>query len=233
MLRLLALAVIDAFAIWFLYQLLDDGVIYLALTVGIITLLINVVFLREDLYPLRWMSPGLALMILMVVYPVLFTVYSAFTNYSDGHILTKQQAIDRFRADVGRCPSSDTELLHPPLSQKHYLDSMPTDGWGRPLHIQCPGHFQDEADVNGNFSLDPEFCDPAQGRFAVGADSPCAPQNSPCGELIGAAWSSDCVTAVARESWGASALSTLRSSSLKLAAETTMFAPVTRQSLPS
>jgi len=58
-----------------------------------------------------------------------------------------KQSIDRFRADVGRCPSSNTELLHPPLSQKHYLDRMPTDGWGRPLHIRCPGHFEDEADV--------------------------------------------------------------------------------------
>lgn len=58
-----------------------------------------------------------------------------------------KQAIDRFRADVGRCPSSDTELLHPPLSQKHYLDSMPVDGWGRPLTIRCPGHFEEEADV--------------------------------------------------------------------------------------
>ena len=58
-----------------------------------------------------------------------------------------KQAIDRFRADVGRCPSSNTELLHPPLSQKHYLDAMPTDGWGRPLHVRCPGHFEDEADV--------------------------------------------------------------------------------------
>jgi len=58
-----------------------------------------------------------------------------------------KQAIDRFRADVGRCPRSNTELLHPPLSQKHYLDSMPKDGWGRPLSIRCPGHFEEEADV--------------------------------------------------------------------------------------
>ena len=58
-----------------------------------------------------------------------------------------KQAIDRFRADVGRCPNSDTELLHPPLSQKHYLDSIPKDGWGRPLSIRCPGYFEEEAEV--------------------------------------------------------------------------------------
>lgn len=58
-----------------------------------------------------------------------------------------KQAIDRFRTDVGRCPASETELIHPPLSQTHYLDVMPTDGWGRPLLIRCPGRFDEEADV--------------------------------------------------------------------------------------
>ena len=58
-----------------------------------------------------------------------------------------KQATSRFRADVGRCPKSDAELLHPPVSQKHYLDSMPLDGWGRPLLLRCPGYFQYEAEV--------------------------------------------------------------------------------------
>lgn len=92
-LRLLGLAVIDAFTLWFLYQLVIDGVWFLAAAIAIITLGINVVFLREGLYPIRWLSPGLTLMLLMVVYPVIFTVYTAFTNYSDGHLLTKTQAI--------------------------------------------------------------------------------------------------------------------------------------------
>lgn len=92
-LRLLGLALVDAFALWFLYQLMRDGIWFLAAAVAIITLAINVVFLREGLYPLRWLSPGLSLMILMVVYPLLFTVYTAFTNYSDTQLLTKQQAI--------------------------------------------------------------------------------------------------------------------------------------------
>jgi type II secretory pathway pseudopilin PulG len=58
-----------------------------------------------------------------------------------------KHAIDHFRTDVGRCPESKAELLHPPLSQKHYLDSLPSDGWARPLHVRCPGYFEDEADV--------------------------------------------------------------------------------------
>ncbi|MDT8304647.1 MAG: maltose ABC transporter permease MalF [Anaerolineae bacterium] len=97
--RLFALAVIDAFGIWFIYQLLADGLLPLAVMLGLITLAINIIFLNERLYPLRWMAPGLALMTLMALYPVLFTIYTAFTNYSDGHILSKQQVIERLGQD--------------------------------------------------------------------------------------------------------------------------------------
>lgn len=92
-LRLLGLAVVDAFALWFLHQLIRDRVWFLVIAIGLVTLGINVFYLREDLYPFRWLAPGLALLALMAIYPILFTVYTAFTNYSDGHLLTKQQTI--------------------------------------------------------------------------------------------------------------------------------------------
>lgn len=92
-LRLLALAVIDAFAVFLVSRMFADGVWQLALVLTIITFLINLIFLREEFYPLRWMSPGLALLILMVIYPIIFTVYIAFTNFGTGHLLTKEQAI--------------------------------------------------------------------------------------------------------------------------------------------
>jgi len=91
--RLGALAVIDAIALWLLYNMFNDGVWYLGIVIAVVTIILNAVFLREDLYPLRWVSPGLALLVVMVVYPIFFTVYTAFTNYGDGHLLTKQQVI--------------------------------------------------------------------------------------------------------------------------------------------
>lgn len=97
LLRVLGLAVIDAFAIWLIYMMIADGIYPLAAVLAFITIFINAVFLWEDLYPLRWMAPGLALLILMVLYPVLSTVYVAFTNYGEGHLLTKQQTIERLQ----------------------------------------------------------------------------------------------------------------------------------------
>jgi ABC-type sugar transport system permease subunit len=99
LLRLLGLAVVDGLAIWLLYLLIRDQVWPLAAAVAVVTLLVNAVNLTDRLYPLRWMSPALAIIILMVLYPILFTVYTAFTNYSDGHLLTKAQAIRRIGQD--------------------------------------------------------------------------------------------------------------------------------------
>ncbi|NWF69423.1 MAG: ABC transporter permease subunit [Chloroflexi bacterium] len=93
-LRLIGLAILDAFAIWFITRLFADQAWVFGVLVVIVTIGINAFFLSEKLYAFRWFSPGLALMILMVVYPMLSTIYVAFTNYGSGHILSRQQTID-------------------------------------------------------------------------------------------------------------------------------------------
>ncbi|MEM9863974.1 MAG: type II secretion system protein GspG [Myxococcota bacterium] len=75
-------------------------------------------------------------------------------------IATMQRAINEFRADLGRCPRSTTELVHPPRSGRRYLRRTPKDGWGNELFVQCPGHFDpDAAEVlsagpSGDFTID-------------------------------------------------------------------------------
>jgi arabinogalactan oligomer / maltooligosaccharide transport system permease protein len=98
--RLGGLALIDAVAIYLLYNMVRDGVWELGIVLAIVTVLLNLVFLREDLYPLRWISPGLALLIVIVIYPILFTIYTAFTNYGDGHLLTKPVAIRQIESQM-------------------------------------------------------------------------------------------------------------------------------------
>ena len=93
--RLVALAVIDAFAILFAYALNAGGLLIAAVLLVAVTVAINVVFLVDRLYPLRWISPGVFLLVLMVVYPVAYTVYIAFTNYSGQHNLSKAAVIER------------------------------------------------------------------------------------------------------------------------------------------
>lgn len=90
-----ALILIDAFMLFYMVpRLLSDGALPLLAALVIVTVLLNVVFLSDRFMPMRWIMPGFALMILMVLYPILFTVYTAFTNYGDGHLLNKPQAVD-------------------------------------------------------------------------------------------------------------------------------------------
>jgi hypothetical protein len=59
-----------------------------------------------------------------------------------------QRAVSAFRLDFGRCPSSMTELVHPPRSGVRYLEVEPLDAWGSPLWVRCPGRYDDSgADV--------------------------------------------------------------------------------------
>jgi len=97
-LRFVALAVIDAFALWFVIRLTQDKNLPLAALIAATTVGINAFYLHPRMGPFRWFSPGLALMILMVLYPTLFTVYVAFTNWGTGNLLSKTQVIEQLES---------------------------------------------------------------------------------------------------------------------------------------
>lgn len=92
----MALALIDVFAIWFISGLIDQQDYVLAVFVGVVTFGVNAMYLIDGLYPFRWFSPGLVLLIIMLIYPTVFTIYVAFTNYKTGNILTRSQAESQF-----------------------------------------------------------------------------------------------------------------------------------------
>jgi arabinogalactan oligomer / maltooligosaccharide transport system permease protein len=98
--RIVGLALIDAVALAFGYGLVGGGLLIGAVVLGAITLVINVAFLTDRLLPIRWISPGLLLLTMMVVYPLLYTFYIAFTNYGQGHVLAKEQVIARFEGQT-------------------------------------------------------------------------------------------------------------------------------------
>ncbi len=94
-LRILVLITIDISAVWFIAQTIQLGFTPLAAVLSFVILMVNVVLLLERFSPIRWMVLGLSMMVIFVIYPILFTVYVAFTNYGDGHLVTKEQAINQ------------------------------------------------------------------------------------------------------------------------------------------
>src|SRR4051794_21431575 len=94
-LKLVVLIIVDAFAIQLAITLGTHIGAYLGIGVVIFTIAVNIVFLDERLYPWRWISPALAGMALLVVYPMGYSLSIAFTNRGEGHLLSKQQVVDR------------------------------------------------------------------------------------------------------------------------------------------
>lgn len=91
--RYLGLAAFNAMALTFIYTFLRDDNLNLAAIFFLIALLANIVIFVPRLWPLRWMAPGLLLALLFVIYPIVYTVVTAFSNYGDGHMLTKGQVV--------------------------------------------------------------------------------------------------------------------------------------------
>ena len=109
----------------------------------------------------RWRVIGIVALILAGVF-LLWRSIDHRSRYveSQNAIAQVHRAVRLFRTDIGRCPRSSVELLHPPRSRSRYLRRMPKDGWGRTLRVRCPGHDdQHGADVispgpSGSFSED-------------------------------------------------------------------------------
>ncbi|RMG70630.1 MAG: ABC transporter permease subunit [Chloroflexi bacterium] len=112
-LRLVLLMVLNAFGLVISYSLFYDGNIGLGLVFAIITIGADIIILVPGLAPLRWMTPGLMLVTLLVIYPLIYTVLTAFTNYGDGHLFTKDSAIDLIR-DRGYVPENASTFDYVP-----------------------------------------------------------------------------------------------------------------------
>ena len=95
--RFLGLLAFNVFIIWFLYNAFGMEFYSLGTVIIIVAVVVNVIYLVPKLEPLRWMAVGLALMIVFVIYPIIFTVYVGFTNYGDGHLINKEQALEQIQ----------------------------------------------------------------------------------------------------------------------------------------
>lgn len=97
--RIILLLAIDGFVLWFSLRAFGEGFLSLGLAVVIVAAAVNYIILARDMYPLRWMLLGLIFMAMFSVYPIILTVFVAFTNYGDGHLLTKPQSIEQIMRD--------------------------------------------------------------------------------------------------------------------------------------
>ncbi len=91
---------VDALLGYFTYRLITLGYIPLAVVFILIIAIISFAFLVPKAHMFRWMAVGLAAWLLFSIFPILYTIYNAFTNYGDGHLITQTQAIAQIEAQT-------------------------------------------------------------------------------------------------------------------------------------
>lgn len=92
--RWLLVGIFDAALLWLIAQLAADGNYPLVAILTAFGLVITFSFSLDRWRHYRWIGLSLALTVLFVLYPILYTFYLSTTNAGYGHILTKQEAIE-------------------------------------------------------------------------------------------------------------------------------------------
>ena len=99
-LKITILSIANAFVVWMGTYLISSGTLVgLGITILSLMVLIDYFILSPKGYPFRYMIPAIILLFILVLYPIYFTVKTAFTNYGTGHLMTKQEAIERLIYD--------------------------------------------------------------------------------------------------------------------------------------
>ena len=106
-LRLAGLGVMDAVVVALIPSLIDQGANVALASILLGAAGINYIFLSARTYALRWLVPGLVFLTLLMLWPIIFTVFIALTNWSNGNFITKPQAIERIT--LGSTYLLDTE----------------------------------------------------------------------------------------------------------------------------
>jgi len=119
-LKLACLAVLNAFAGWALFVLLSRHHWLASALLIVATLGIDAVYLGPRALPLKFLIPGTIFLLAFQVYPIIYTVEVAFTNYSTGHIITKPDAIKQI----------ELTSLQPPANGQTYTMSVAKDSGG-------------------------------------------------------------------------------------------------------
>jgi arabinogalactan oligomer/maltooligosaccharide transport system permease protein len=91
----LLVAIIDALLIYALVQFATNEAWAVVILCVVTLAMVNWAYLNPRAQASKWLVPGLILMVIFVVYPVVYTAYLSLTNFQTGNLLDKNQAIER------------------------------------------------------------------------------------------------------------------------------------------
>ncbi|MDE2386628.1 MAG: ABC transporter permease subunit [Actinomycetales bacterium] len=97
MIKIIALGIIDAFAVFTAYLLLLKHQYAGTIGVLLVALLVSFLYLRRGGLPAKYLTPGLLFLAVFQVYVVVFSGYISFTNYGSMHNSDRASAVNAIR----------------------------------------------------------------------------------------------------------------------------------------
>ena len=94
------IVVINLILAFFAFKLFQMGYIPLGIVFLLIIAILSFSFFVPKAHMFKWMAFGLSAWLLFSIFPILYTVYNAFTNYGDGHLISKEQAIQQIESET-------------------------------------------------------------------------------------------------------------------------------------
>lgn len=83
-------------------QAIEAGSWLIVTVIAFILMAVLVVYSTRRMIPLKYLLPGLVLLLLFQMWPIVYTAATAFTNYGQGHTLTKEEAVLAIQAQSVR-----------------------------------------------------------------------------------------------------------------------------------
>lgn len=92
--KIFLLGILDAFALFAIFLLLEAGDFIVMGIVAVVTLLLNFIYLKPGVLPAKYLAPGLVFMAVFQIFVVLYSGFIAFTNYGTANNSTKEDALN-------------------------------------------------------------------------------------------------------------------------------------------
>lgn len=83
-------------------RVVEAGYWLYVVLLGFLALAILVVYASKGMIPAKYLLPGVVLLLALQIWPLIYTISLSFTNYGDGHLFTKEDAIAAIEANSVR-----------------------------------------------------------------------------------------------------------------------------------
>jgi arabinogalactan oligomer/maltooligosaccharide transport system permease protein len=102
-----AIAITLALLFWVAGQLASQGYLLAVVVVAFLAMAILLVYSTRRFVPMKYLFPGILALLALQIWPMVFTISMAFTNYGDGHLGTKEESVAQIVANsVQEVPGS-------------------------------------------------------------------------------------------------------------------------------